>query len=374
MKRFILLLNHDDRSLSDYLQHCLERGEQLVSASGNIFTFKKTEPCRERIAAVTYTSENPDLKMKFEMEDYAALMKKRGWRVLSVGKPENIFDSRRHVFLQTDQPDPEMPVSDPKLAEKAAKRERHSLIRCFVMLLLLLGFGIFFLSHDPDVFLSSNHILIMSLVCFVFGIVSFVYCIRGAVTLIRKAQSANGFRDYLHVDRAVFFCMTAVGALLAALVLDLFFFPDTSRTMVKGDQRVTVYQDAVPLSLNDLSMPMKGAFHSSRLTERKGWIMRSTYGYDQSFSDPNGTADLSLLSYSVYRSEWKAGLDWVSAKKGYADLPESPELAERWKGDAVRTDGIHRLAVRYPDALLVLSTSENIGDIDPAIVLEKLLP
>ena len=101
MKRFILLLNHDDASLSAYLEECLRRGEQFVKASGNIFTFKKVPPSNDRIRVVTYVNEDPDLKMKFQMEDYSALMKKRGWKVLFIGGPEDIFDSKRHVFLQT---------------------------------------------------------------------------------------------------------------------------------------------------------------------------------------------------------------------------------------------------------------------------------
>ena len=105
---------------------------------------------------VTYVNEDPDLKMKFQMEDYSALMKKRGWKVLHIGSPEDIFDSKRHVFLQTEETAIPEPVIDPSLGEKANKRETKSLIRCLTMLLLLAGFAIFFLGHDPDIFLSSR--------------------------------------------------------------------------------------------------------------------------------------------------------------------------------------------------------------------------
>lgn len=375
MKRFILLLNHDDNSLTAYLQHCLERGEQFVNVSGNIFTFKKTEPSKEqRIAVVTYTCENPDLKMKFELEDYTALMKKLGWQVLSVGKPENIFDSKRHVFLQTDDPELELPETDRKLAEKAKQQEKRSLIRCIVMLLILLGFGIFFLSHDPDVFLSSNHIFIPCLFGFCFWVCSLFCCMRGAAALVRNRQCENEFRNYLHVDHAVLYCMLSVAALVIALLLDMFLFPDTGRTIVREDQRVTVYQDMVPLTLNDLSIPMDGTYHSSRLTKRDGFLMKSMYGYDQSFSDPEGSKDLSLVSYSVFQSNWSRGLDWVACRKGINNYPGVDELSEKWHSDEIHTDGKHRLSVRYPGTLLVISTSADILTVDSDIVLSKLLP
>ena len=62
-----------------------------MKASSNIFTFRKCAPSDERIAVVTYVNEDPDLKMKFQMEDYSALMKKRGWKVLHIGSPEDVF-------------------------------------------------------------------------------------------------------------------------------------------------------------------------------------------------------------------------------------------------------------------------------------------
>ena len=92
MKRFILLLNHDDISLSAYLQHCMDRGEQFVKASGNVFTFRKKAPENKRIAAVTYFNDDPDLKMKFQIdcfwstnkgtEDAVAILKKYADRTI----------------------------------------------------------------------------------------------------------------------------------------------------------------------------------------------------------------------------------------------------------------------------------------------------
>ena len=372
MFRFILLLNHDDLSLSAYLRHCLEKGEQFVKTSSNIFTFSKTAPSEDRIAVVTYVNEDPDLKMKFQMEDYSQLMKKRGWKVLHIGAPEDIFDSRRHVFLQTSQADIPYPAVSPEMAKKAQKHEKRSLLRCITMLLLLLGFGIFFLSHDPDIFLSSDHILFSCFAGIVFWAISVIYCIRGAVTVSKKAQCKDGFKNFLVVDKAVLFCMLTVFALLAALFCDIMKFPNNSHTIVSGEKRVTVYQDELPLTMRDLDIPVKGKYHSSRLTERIGLMMQSLYGFEQSFSDPEGTADLSLISYAVYKSNWKPGLDWVDARKGLQGLPTDEDLARLWSSDDINTDGHHRISLRYPGTLLVISTSGELAEINPEIILEKL--
>lgn len=372
MKRFILLLNHDDISLSAYLQHCLSRGERFVKASGNTFTFRKAEPSSDRIAVVTYANDDPDLKMKLQLEDYRDLMKKRGWKMICAGKPEDIFDSKRHVFLETDDPDIPFPKTSPVLAAKARKNEVRSCFRCAVMLLLLLGFAIFFIGHDPDVFLSSSHIMIPFAVGTVFWILSLFRLIRGVVTVVKKEQCASGFRNYLAVDHAVLFCLIAVFSLLAALLLDLYLFPDTSRAVVFGDQQITVYQDALPLRLEDLGIPAEGLFRSSRLTKRKSFLMTSVYGADQNFSDPKGTSDLGLLSYTVCRSSNPKLLELASSRKG-AGLIFSEELTAKWQSSEVKTDGAHRLLAFYPDAVLYLASSADLKEIDPAPVLRTLL-
>ncbi|MBR6090002.1 MAG: hypothetical protein IKP86_08720 [Anaerolineaceae bacterium] len=240
------------------------------------------------------------------------------------------------------------------------------------MLLLLLGFGIFFLNHDPDVFLSSSHIFFPLTAAFALWFLSGFYCVRGAVTLIKKKQCAGGFKNFLAVDNAVLFCMLTVFCIFAALIIDLFLFPDTGKTVVKGDQRITVYADPVPLSLEDLSIPAEGTYRSSRFTERNGLIMQSLYGSDQSFSSPDSTENLSMISYSVFRSAWRPGLDWVENRKGLAKLPEDEELAVKFNAGSVRTDGHHRLSVRYPDTLFVFYTSGEITGSDSDLVKERL--
>ena len=371
MKRFILLLNHDDASLSAYLEECLRRGEQFVKASGNIFTFKKVPPSNDRIRVVTYVNEDPDLKMKFQMEDYSALMKKRGWKVLFIGGPEDIFDSKRHVFLQTDRTDIHEPVTDPELGKKANKRETRSLIRSLALLLLLLGFAVFFLGHDPDIFLSSNHILFPGIVSFLLWIVSLVYCIKGAA-LKNRFSSVRSFSDFLSVDKAVLYSMLSVAALCAALLFDLFLYPDTGKFILQGDNRIKVWEDALPLTMNDLSIPRNGICHSSRFSERNGLVMQSRYASEQSFNSPDSTDKLSLLSYSVFKSGWKPGLDWVESSKGLNKLPEDKDLSLIWNAEGVHTDGHHRLSVRYPDKLLILYTSAEISEIDMELIRDKL--
>ncbi|MBQ6504499.1 MAG: DUF2812 domain-containing protein [Flexilinea sp.] len=372
MHRFILLLNHDDISLSAYLKHCLANGEQFIKASSNIFTFRKCTPSDERIVAVTYINKDPNLKMKFQMEDYSALMKKRGWQVLYVGGPENIFDSKRHVFLQTEMTDIPDPEIDPELGVKARKREKRSLIRCLTMLLLLVGFTIFFLGHDPDIFLSSNHIFFPCTVAAVMGITSLVFCVMGGLAILRKAQCSDGFKHFLCVDKAVLFCMLSVFGLVAALALDLIRYPDKGRIIVSDEQRITIYHDDVPLKMEDLSIPVEGAYRSSRLTERNGLLMSGLYASDQSFSDGAGTGNSSMIFYSVFRSDWETGLKWVLEQKGINRFPLAEELNDDWHSDEVRTDGHHILFARYPGAILMFSTSTELADVDPDIVLDKL--
>ena len=242
----------------------------------------------------------------------------------------------------------------------------------FAMLLILLGFAVFFLGHDLDVLLSSAHILLPCAAAAVLWVLSLISNIRGAAAIRGKTQSADGFRHYLAVDRAVLYCLLAVVFLLASLLLDVFLFPDTAKHTVFGDQRITVYQDSLPLTLKDLSIPVEGLFRSSRLTERNSFLMRSLYGSDQSFSDTVSSKDLSLISYSLFRSNWKQLLAWTAAQKGAYSYPVSEELAEAWHSTEVRTDGHHKLFAFYPDAVLVFAASAELSDVDPEIILQAL--
>ena len=157
------------------------------------------------------------------------------------------------------------------------------------------------------------------------------------------------------------------------VVFDLFLYPDTGRIIVRGEERIKVYQDVLPLTMDDLRIPIEGLYQSSRLTERNGILMKSLYASEQSFNSPESTENLSLISYSVYRSDWKAALDWVESKKGFQNLPVNEDLRIRWNSDSVRTDGVHRVSVRYPDKLLVFLTSAEISEIDLSVVLDKFL-
>ena len=100
--------------------------------------------------------------------------------------------------------------------------------------------------------------------------------------------------------------------------------------------------------------------------------MDSLYGSDQSFSDLNSTADLSLLSYSLFRSKWQKALEWIAVRKGASRYPLSEYLAEAWHADEVRSDGHFRLFAFYPDALLIFSASADLSEMEPDIVLSGL--
>ena len=101
--------------------------------------------------------------------------------------------------------------------------------------------------------------------------------------------------------------------------------------------------------------------------------MNSLYGSDQSFSDLNSTADLSLISYSLFRSPWLKALRWIADRKGAARYPINEELAETWHADEVRSDGHFRLFAFYPDSLLIFSVSADLAEIEPDTVLPKLI-
>ena len=100
--------------------------------------------------------------------------------------------------------------------------------------------------------------------------------------------------------------------------------------------------------------------------------MSGLYASDQSFSGSDVDGNSSLILYSIYKSDWETGLRWISKQKGMGRFPLSEELKETWHSDEVRTDGHHILFARYPGVILMFSTSSELNEIDPDIVLEKI--
>ena len=100
--------------------------------------------------------------------------------------------------------------------------------------------------------------------------------------------------------------------------------------------------------------------------------MSGLYASDQSFSGSDVDGDSSLIFYSVYKSDWEPGLRWVAKQKGMNRLPLSEELKYAWHADEVHSDEHHILFARYPGMILMFSTSSELNEIDPDIVLEKI--
>ena len=240
------------------------------------------------------------------------------------------------------------------------------------MLLLLLGFGVFFLHHDMDVILSSAHIFWPCAAGVLFWLASVVFTVISGITLAKKSQCANNFRNYLAVDRAVLCCLLVMVCLVSAFLLDLVKYPDHSNVIDWGDKRITVYHDKAPLKLEDLDIAVQGNFRSTRAIERSGFILSSLSVSDQSFSDPDSSRDLSMISYSIYRCSWKTGLDWVARQQGISRYPIAENLNELWQSAEVHSDGRNKVIALYPDAVLVFSVIPGLSEVDPSIILDKL--
>ena len=149
-------------------------------------------------------------------------------------------------------------------------------------------------------------------------------------------------------------------------------YPNHPNTILWGERRITVYHDKAPLRLEDLNLPIEGNFRSTRSVERNSFLLSSLSVSDQSFSDPDKAKDLSMISYSIYKSSWKTGLEWVAQQQGINRYPLADDLKELWQSDEVHSDGRNKVIAIYPDAVLVFSVIPGLDDVDPAVILEKL--
>ena len=375
-KCFMLLSRHTDEELTDVLQRKAESGWMLKGNKGNTFTFKREPYHGQRVCAVTFFSQVPDIPTIKQVRQYLPVVRKKGWDSICIGQPENIFDSRRHVFLKTSDPDALVPAGDPEEMAKAAKRGRKTALRCLATGLMFLAFLLFVLTNDLMMVVTSTSYMVCGGIFALLLAVSLVLAAVAIVVTWRKKKGlATGPQSYRWLDRASFWSMAMLLSLLLILLADTFAGEGGSvgQRVRIGNDEVLLYSDTLPMTLEQLGGDTSGAYRTSRYLEGGSPVAEYYYGFDESLGTSASDA-VSFISYTVFTSSHGWIRDWVMAQEMERQAVAQPQLAEDWKADMVYTteDQLSR-AVMKGEQVLIFRSGFPLGEEQWTLVLNTLL-
>ena len=375
-KCFMLLSRHTDEELTDFLQRKAESGWMLKGNRGNIFTFRREPYHGQRVCAVTFFSQVPDIPTIKQVRQYLPLVRKRGWDSICIGQPENIFDSRRHVFLKAGDPEVPLPGWDKEEMAKAAKRGRKTALRCLATGLIFVAFLLFVLTNDLLMVVTSTPYLLFGSV---FVLLLAAALVLAAVAIVVGRRKKKGLpvgpRSYRWLDWASLCSSVMLLSLLLLLLADSLAGQRGSvgqRTTIGGDE-VVLYSDQLPVTLEQLGGDTSGAYRTSRFLEGISPLAEYFYGFDESLGT-TASDEVSFIRYTVFTSPVEWVREWVMFQGMEKLAVCRPDLAEEWQVDTVySTDDQLSFAVMEGEQVLIFRSGFPLEEEALRLLLERLL-
>ena len=315
---FLLLTRHSDEEITDYLQRNAEDGWWLRRAKGNRFVFERRSYAGKRICAYTFLSRDPDSPTEVQLRHELPILRKQGWDTICIGGPENIADTKRHAFLYEEHPEvqseaksgttsqgAQIPRADPSVSSKSRGRGFRKALSNLVLCLLYVSCLAFVLGNDllrvisNNLYLAFTCLLALALAgCLVLSVLAFVSRCKVIAKKDDSGEIANkGYRFLDHAARAT---AAMLVFMVAFLVFDSILGNTSSvgtRTQI-GNEKVVLFNDQVPVTLEDLGADTTGAYRSTRHVSSSGALATYDYCYDQNLGNESGT--LSFVSYTAF--------------------------------------------------------------------------
>lgn len=225
-KKFLLLGQHTDEEITDFLQREAKAGWWLKENNGNEFVFVKKPYEGRHICSYVVSSPNLGSSAEDLFYDLLPDLRKAGWDLVCLSKMENLADMRRHAFLCEKMASSTAPVSIPRAearcTEEALKRgllkSVSNLLFC-VMYLIVLAYALVtkaaFFSKGISVAFEvvTGLMLCPSLVFSIGAVSSSLKAKKDLAVIIRSGR-------YRLIDRAVRLTFFMLVVLAVFLVLD----------------------------------------------------------------------------------------------------------------------------------------------------------
>ena len=225
---FMLLAVHTDREFTSWLQQHAEEGWWLKENRGNTFVFIRKPYAGKRICSYTVRSDVLGVSAEDAFYDRLDDLRKKGWRLLVMGTPENFTDRSRHVFLaeapREDSPNPEIPLSEPEgqlqLLRAALRKALSTLALCLLYAAALIFFalsrpGLYFSGVPGTIFLALTALVFLP--CVYFSVKAALFYAKA----LRDPDFDSSAGDFRCLDKAVVLSFIMLALLAVYMIVDL---------------------------------------------------------------------------------------------------------------------------------------------------------
>lgn len=376
MKRkrsFILLTRHTDEELTHFLQKKAEEGWWLEKNRGNRFTFIGKPYEGKRIAAYTFFSRGPESSTEVQIGRELPYLRKQGWDQIGVSRAENIFDSRRHVFLYEEHKTEFFPLTEEAERKKAEKRSERKAYFNFALCVLYTLATIAVMALEKVRLLTSLPYLLAFLFFIVLLVLALFWSGKSVLWALRchrdrKKETEKG--NYCFLDKGVYLTSLMLLFLLLSLIFSSIWGNGGTRgeRVTIGGTSVMLYSDTIPLTLSDLGVEAKGEWRTTRLEERNSPIASFTHAYDQSLGGDE--KEVKALSYSIFKSPFALLRNIAKSELFPYGATEDKAMEERLGVDEVLLSSSSRVLIRTGESIITINSSSPLGEDELSLFLK----
>lgn len=208
---FLLSGRHTDSEINDFLQRKASKGLFLEDSKGNFLLFKKGSLFK-CLCSYTVSAGHFAVPAEWVLDEELRKLKELGWSRICIGAIVNLLDTRRGMFLASENPEAEIPKSSDKIQKLLFLNSLKTILGNLLLLAafvfaVLFGYNKYAGSASYELFLKL--VTIPVAVSFIFSFTALVYLLAriGKITCKPKTRLYR-FIDYSVVATAVLIVVT----------------------------------------------------------------------------------------------------------------------------------------------------------------------
>lgn len=364
---FFQVTRHTDSEITSFLNQKAKEGLFLKNVRGNRFVFEEREYDQTRLCSYTFYAKGHELSTEMQTREELVYLRSKGWDCICIGGPENIKDSRRHLYLYEEIKGSDTFPLDPRSEKRAELRGKFKAISN-VILCLVYAFALYFLFSTSLVKVVTNTLYF---ICTVLFSLSCGICLVLSITSLIKAFLPFKKKEYsslIDVSTLMTFIMLVVFAIF--LFLDSLYGNNKSVTerIKVGSSTYKLYKDEIPVDLSSLYADTSGSYRTTKKEESSSFLGSYQYCFDESFGVSEGETvydasyqkKVSFISYTIFKSDSKFLRKEVSSQLINSAALNDEKLAIKLGVDSVGIIDDRHFIITKNNAFVVIRSGFDI--------------
>ncbi len=217
--KFILIKQHTDFEITHILQQQAKKGWWLLECKGNKFIFSKKTDINENVCCHTVHSPSFGVVSEDIIDNDKDKWANDGWHIFCEGSLQNVQDSRRQVFLYSNDPNVAV-IEEPEDSKNGAIKRglNKGFSNLFICISYLVATCYGFMTGRLETFMAIIAFA-TDLVSTVLGVLSILYSLKLKKDYVKACKSGH----YYYIDLATIATSITLGILAVYLVLSMLF-------------------------------------------------------------------------------------------------------------------------------------------------------